>query len=184
MVVAGEACDGNEALSQALKNDYEVVVLDISMPGKSGLDVLRELKERKPQLNILMLSIHREEQYGLRVLKAGASGYLTKESLPEELISAIRRISRGKKYITLSLAEELAFDLESPREKLPHERLSDREHRVMCMIGSGKPMKEIASELFLSPKTVSTYRSRVLKKMKFESNAELIRYVIENGLTG
>ncbi|HBA53221.1 MAG TPA: DNA-binding response regulator, partial [Syntrophorhabdus aromaticivorans] len=105
------------------------------------------------------------------------------ESLPEELISAIRRVACGKKYITLALAEELALDLESPKEKLPHERLSDREYRVMCMIGSGRPMKEIASDLFLSPKTISTYRSRVLKKMKFENNAELIRYVIENGLT-
>ena len=184
MEVADTASDGQEALNKALKNDFDVIILDISMPIKTGLDVLKELKEKKPGLNILMLSIHPEEHYALRVLKAGASGYLTKESAPDELITAIRRISQGRKYITLSLAEKLALDVEHPKEKLSHEILSEREHKVMCMIGSGKSMKEIASELFLSIKTISTYRTRILKKMKLKNNSELIRYVIENSIIG
>jgi len=182
MQVADTASDGQEALNKALKNDFDVIILDISMPIKTGLDVLKELREKKPGLNILMLSIHPEEHYALRVLKAGASGYLTKESAPDELITAIRRVSQGRKYITLSLAEKLAFDVEHPKEKLPHEMLSEREHKVMCMIGSGKSMKEIASELYLSIKTISTYRTRILKKMNLRNNSELIRYVIENSI--
>ena len=182
MEVTDVARDGQEALSKALTGDYDVIVLDISMPVKTGLDVLRELKEKRPGLNILILSVYPEEQYALRVLKAGASGYLTKESAPEELITAIRRVSQGRKYITLSLAEALALDIEHPKEKLSHETLSEREYKVMCMIGSGKAMNEIASELFLSIKTVSTYRTRILKKMKLKNNSELIRYFIENNM--
>jgi two-component system, NarL family, invasion response regulator UvrY len=184
MEVTDVARDGQEALNKALKNDYEVIILDISMPLKTGLDVLKELKDKRPGVNVLILSIHPEEHYALRVLKAGASGYLTKESAPEELITAIRRVSQGRKYITLSLAETLALDFEQPRDRLPHETLSEREYRVMHMIGSGKATKEIASELFLSTKTVSTYRARILKKLKLKGNAELIRYVIENNITG
>jgi len=184
MEVTDTATNGQEALDKALKNDFDIIVLDISMPVKTGLDVLRELKEKKPGLNILMLSIHPEEHYALRVLKSGASGYLTKESAPEELITAIRRVSQGKKYITLSLAEKLAVDIGNPKEKLPHETLSEREYKVMCMIGSGKSLKEIASEMFLSIKTISTYRTRILKKMKLKNNSELIRYVIENSIAG
>ncbi|MCX5804821.1 MAG: response regulator transcription factor [Proteobacteria bacterium] len=184
MEVADTASNGQEALNKALKNDFDVIILDVSMPIKTGLDVLKELREKKPGLNILMLSIHPEEHYALRVLKAGASGYLTKESAPDELITAIRRISQGRKYITLSLAEKLALDVEHPKEKLLHEILSEREHKVMCMIGSGKSMKEIASELFLSIKTISTYRARILKKMNLKNNSELIRYVVENNIVG
>jgi len=184
MEVTDVARDGQEALSKALTGDYDVIILDISMPVKTGLDVLRELKEKRPGLNILILSVYPEEQYALRVIKAGASGYLTKESAPEELITAIRRVSQGRKYITLSLAEALALDIEHPSEKLSHETLSEREYKVMCMIGSGKAMNEIASELFLSIKTISTYKARILKKMKLKNNSELIRYVIENNMIG
>jgi DNA-binding NarL/FixJ family response regulator len=184
MEVADTATNGEEALKKALKNDFDVIILDISMPVKTGLDVLKELREKKPGLNILVLSIHPEEHYALRVLKAGASGYLTKESAPDELIAAIRRVSQGRKYITLSLAEKLALDVERPKDKPPHETLSEREYKVMCMIGSGKSMKEIASELFLSIKTISTYRTRVLKKMDLRNNSELIRYVVENSIIG
>jgi two-component system, NarL family, invasion response regulator UvrY len=182
MEVTDTASNGQEALNKALKNDFDVIILDVSMPIKTGLDVLKELREKKPGLNILMLSIHPEEHYALRVLKAGASGYLTKESAPDELITAIRRVSQGRKYITLSLAEKLALDVEHPRERLLHEILSEREHKVMCMIGSGKSMKEISSELFLSIKTISTYRARILKKMNLKNNSELIRYVVENNI--
>jgi DNA-binding NarL/FixJ family response regulator len=184
MEVTDVACDGQEAVNKALKNDFNVIILDISMPVKTGLDVLKELREKRPGLNILVLSIYPEEHYALRVLKAGASGYLTKESAPEELITAIRRVSQGRKYITLSLAETLALNIENPKEKLSHETLSEREYNVMCMIGSGKTTKEIASELFLSIKTISTYRTRILKKMKLKNNSELIRYIIENNMTG
>jgi two-component system, NarL family, invasion response regulator UvrY len=184
MEVIDTAADGEEALNKSLKNDFDVIILDISMPIKTGLDVLKELKEKKPGVNILMLSIHPEEHYALRVLKSGAQGYLTKESAPEELITAIRRVSQGRKYITLSLAEKLALDMENPQDKLPHEILSEREYKVMCMIGSGKSMKEIASELFLSIKTISTYRTRILKKMSLRNNSELIRYVINNSIAG
>jgi DNA-binding NarL/FixJ family response regulator len=184
MEVTDVACDGREALDKALINNYDVVILDISMPVKNGLDVLKELKEKKPDQNILILSVYPEENYAVRFLQAGASGYLTKESVPDELIFAIRRVSQGRKYITLSLAERLALDVEYPRERLSHETLSGREYKVMYMIGSGKTMKEIASELFLSIKTISTYRTRVLKKMNLRNNSELIRYVIENNIIG
>jgi len=152
------------------------------MPGRSGLDVIKQLKNEKPELYVLVLSIHPEEQYAVRVLKAGASGYLTKESATDELIEAIQKVSTGKKYISSSLAEKLAFDLEIGAEKPLHENLSDREYEVMCMIASGKMMKMIAEELFLSVKTISTYRSRILEKMKMKSNAELTHYAIKHGL--
>ena len=184
MVVADEASNGEEVLSKIRKNDYHIVVLDISMPGpgRGGLDTLKQLKKIRPNLPVLILSIHPEEQYGVRVLKAGASGYLTKERAPEELISALRKASMGRKYISPSLAEKLAFDLGIDTEKPPHEILSDREYQVMCMIASGKTVKHIAEELFLSVKTISTYRSRILEKMKMKSNAELTYYTIKNRL--
>ena len=182
IVVTGEASTGQEALYKILKNDYDVVLLDITMPDRSGLDILKELRIQKPELNILVLTIHPEEQYAVRVLKAGASGYLTKESVPEELVTAIRKVALGGKYVSSSLGEKLAFDLTTGAEKLLHETLSDREYQVMCMIASGKMVKEIAEELCLSIKTVSTYRSRVLVKMKMKTNAELIRYAVLNRL--
>jgi len=182
MVVADEASNGQEVLNKVGENDYDVVVLDISMLGRSGLDVLKQLKSEIPELPVLVLSMHPEEQYAVRALKVGASGYLTKESAPDELVEAIRRVSLGRKYVTSSLAEKLAFDVEIDVEKPPHESLSDREYQVMCMIASGKMVKEIAEELFLSVKTISTYRSRILQKMKMKHNAELTRYAIQNRL--
>jgi two-component system invasion response regulator UvrY len=182
MVVADEAITGHEVLDKALKNDYDVVVLDITMPGISGLDVLKQMKKQKPKLSILVLTMHPEEQYAVRALKSGASGYLTKESASEELIHAIRQISSGRKYITSSLAEKLAFGIEKDAEKPLHETLSDREYQVFCMIASGKTVKEISESLFLSAKTVSTYRARILEKMNMKNNAELTRYAIKHGL--
>ncbi len=182
MVVADEASSGHEALNKAWKNDYDVVVLDITMPGINGLDVLKQLKSQRPELPVLVLSIHPEEQYAVRVLRAGASGYLTKESASDELIMAIRKVSLGRKYVTSSLAEKLAFDLETDIEKPLHETLSDREYQVMCIIASGKTANEVAEELFLSIKTVSTYRSSILEKMKMKSNAELTYYAIKHRL--
>jgi len=182
MVVADEASSGQEVLKKTSKHDYDLVLLDITMPDRSGLDILKELKSQRPELHILVLSIHPEEQYAVRVLKAGASGYLTKESAPDELITAIRKTALGGKYISSSLAEKLAFDLETGAEKPLHQTLSDREYQVMCMLASGKTVKEIAEELLLGIKTISTYRSRVLQKMQMKNNAELIRYAILNRL--
>jgi DNA-binding NarL/FixJ family response regulator len=182
MTVSGEASNEQEVLENVRKIDFDVVLLDISMPGKSGLDVLKELKRGKPELPVLILSIHPEEQYAVRVLKAGASGYLTKDSAPDELITAILKVSRGKKYISASLAEKLAYDLEIGAEKPLHETLSDREYEVMCLIASGKTIKEIAEELYLSVKTISTYRARILEKMNMKSSAELTHYAIKLGL--
>lgn len=182
MVVAGEASNGQEALAKALKDAYDVVLLDITMPVRNGLDILKEIKSQKPELPVLILSMHPEEQYAVRALKGGASGYLTKESASEELISAIRKVSGGGKYVTASLAERLASILETGAEKPLHQALSDREYQVMCMLASGKTVQEVAKELLLSVNTISTYRCRVLRKMKMKSNAELIRYAIRNGL--
>ena len=182
MVVAGEASTAQEVLEKVWKNDYDVVLLDISMPGRSGLDILKQLKSQRPELPILILTIHPEEQYAVRVLRAGASGYLTKESAPDELIKAIRKVSMGRKYVSSTLAEKLATEVDIISEKPLHQALSDREYEVMCMIASGKTVKEIAEELCLSIKTISTYRSRILEKMKMKSNAELIHYAIQNRL--
>jgi len=182
MVVVDEASDGQEALRKALGGSFDIIILDISMPVKSGLDVLQALKQHKPDANVLILSVHPEEHYAMRVLKAGASGYLTKESAPDELVRAIRRISQGRKYITATLAEKLAGVVERPADVPLHSTLSEREFRVMVMIASGYSIKEISEKLFLSIKTVSTYRTRILKKMNFKNNSELIRYSIENGL--
>lgn len=182
MAVVDEASNGQEVINKVWNNDYDLVLLDISLPGRGGLDVLKQLKAMKPKLPVLILSMYPEEQYAIRSLRANASGYLTKESAPEELIKAIRKIANGRKYITSSLAEKLAFELEIGAEKPIHETLSDREYQVMCMIASGKMLKEISEILSLSAKTISTYRSRVLKKMQMENNAQLIHYAIKNGL--
>ena len=182
IVVAGEANNGAEVLTKVLKNEYDMVLLDISMPGRDGIDTLKELKDLKPNLPVLILSIHSEDQYAMRVLRAGAYGYLTKESAPEELISAIRTVSLGRKYISPSVAEKLVFNLDNNAEKRPHDKLSDREYQVMHMIASGKTVKEISEDLSLSVKTISTYRARIFEKMKMKNIAELIRYAIKNGL--
>jgi two-component system invasion response regulator UvrY len=182
LAVADEAADGREALLKARTGDYDLVLLDISMPFKNGLDVLSELKSDRPTLPVLMLSMHPEEQYAVRAVRAGASGYLTKESAPEELVAAIRKVSRGGKYVSASLAEALASLLNEDDNRLPHETLANREHQVMLLIASGKSVSEIAQELSLSVKTVSTYRARILEKMRMTNNAELIRYAIKNEL--
>jgi len=182
MTAADEAVNGHEVLNKALKNDYDVVVLDITMPGINGLDVLKQIKTQKPKLPILVLSMHPEEQYAVRAIKAGAAGYLTKESVSEELVKAIRTASAGRKYITPSLGEKLVYSLDADADKLPHELLSDREYEVMCMIASGKTVTEVAEKLFLSEKTISTYRTRILEKMNMKNNAELTHYAIKHGL--
>ena len=182
MMVADEASTGHEVLDKVRDNEYDVVVLDISMPGADGLDILKQLKRERPKLSVLVLSMHPEEQYAVRVLKAGAAGYLTKESAPDELIMAIRRVARGGKYVSPTLAEKMAFDLAHDKVKSPHETLSDREYQVMCLIAAGKRAKEIAEELCLSIKTISTYRSRILEKMEMKNNAELTHYAIKEGL--
>ena len=182
VTVTDEARNGHEVLQNAWDHDYDIVLLDISMPGRSGLDILKQLKSNKPALKILILSMHPEEQYAIRAFKAGAFGYLTKESSPNELIEAIRKVSIGKKYVSSSLAETLASHLEAKSEKPLHDSLSDREYEVMCMIASGKTVKEIAADLSLSVKTISTYRSRILEKMGMKNSAQLTHYTIQNRL--
>lgn len=182
MVVADEASNGWEALSKVRASYYDVVLLDISMPGLYGLDIIRQLKNERPGLPVLILSIHPEEQYAVRAFRAGAAGYLTKESAPDELLAAIQKVSIGGKYVSSSLAEKLASDLETGAEQLPHETLSDREYQVMCMIAVGKTVTKIAEELSLSAQTVSTYRSRILGKMRMRNSAELTYYAIKNRL--
>jgi DNA-binding NarL/FixJ family response regulator len=177
--VADEAKDGKETIVKVSANPYDVVLLDISFPGRSGIDVLKQVKSLRPKLPVLILSMHPEEQYAVRALRAGAAGYLTKESAPDELIEAIRKAAKGGKYITASLADKLAAEIGEPSEELPHERLSDREYQVMCMIASGKTVKEIGGELNLSVKTISTHRARILMKMNMRNSAQLTHYAIK-----
>ncbi len=181
-VEADEAASGPEALAKVWEKDYDVALLDVSMPGMTGLDVLKELRSGKPRLPVLMLSMHSEEQYAVRALKAGASGYLTKASTPEELITAIRKIAKGQKYVTASLAEKLVDYMDSGTDRAPHECLSDREYEVMCKLASGTTVTEIAKALSLSVKTISTYRTRILEKMNLKTNAQLTFYAMENHL--
>jgi len=182
MIVADEARNGREVLDKIWNNDYDMVLLDISMPGMTGLEALKQLKNDRPKLPVLVLSMHPEEQYAVRALRAGASGYLTKESAPDELMTAIRKISQGRKYITSSLAERLAQEMEADSEKPLHDVLSDREYQVLRMIAEGKTVKHIAEELSLSIKTVSTYRTRIMEKMRMSTNAELMHYVMKHHL--
>ena len=182
MRVVGEAADGDEVLAKSQTADADVLLLDVAMPGPGFLSTMRRLRSERPDLPVLVLSIHPEDHYAVRALKAGAAGYLTKDRSPEELANAIQRVYEGGKYVTSSLAEKLAFDLEPGRERQAHEGLSDREYQVFSLLALGKSVKGIASELALSPKTVSTYRARVLEKMKLGSNAELIRYAFKNKL--
>jgi two-component system invasion response regulator UvrY len=182
IVVAGEASNGYDVLDKVSKNDYDLLLLDIAMPGLSGLDTLKQLKSQNPKLRVLVVSMYPDQQYAVRAIKAGASGYLTKASASNELIEAIRKISQGGKYISSSIAEQLLFDLEPEEERPLHERLSDREYQILCMIAMGRTVSEIASELFLSVKTVSTHRGHILEKMSMKSNAELTNYAIKHNL--
>ncbi|HEX9714584.1 MAG TPA: response regulator transcription factor [Desulfurivibrionaceae bacterium] len=178
----GEASTAQQALEQIWKKEWDVALLDITLPGRSGLDLLKEVKAARPRLPVLVLSVHPEDQFAVRVLKAGAEGYLTKESAPEELVNAIRKILAGGQYVSPTLAEKLALGLRKDSTRAPHETLSDREYEIMCCIASGKTVTEIARELSLSPKTISTYRARLLEKLRVKNNAEIIRYAIRNGL--
>ena len=178
----GEADDGNQALAFARKEKWDVVVLDITMPGRDGLEVLQELRHERPKLPILILSAHPEDQMALRFLRAGAAGYLTKDKAPEVLLTAIKKVLRGEKYISESLAEKTALNVIAETPGLLHEMLSDREYQVMRMIASGKTIQEIGGALFLSPRTVSTYRARLLEKMNMKSNTEILRYALEHKL--
>jgi DNA-binding NarL/FixJ family response regulator len=180
--VCGEAEDAQQVLAQVRSHAWDVVILDVSMPGRSGIDVLADLKLAQPKLPILVLSMHPEDQYGKRVLKAGAAGYMNKNSAPEELIKAIRKVLAGGRYVSPALAEKLALDLSENRPRLPHETLSDREFEVLRLIASGKTVTQIAEELHLSTATISTYRARILEKMNMTTTAEMMRYAFQNHL--
>jgi len=178
----GEASNARQALEQLRKEKWDVALLDITLPGKSGLDLLKEFKAARPKLPVLILSAHAEDQFAVRALKAGAGGYMTKESAPEELAKAIRKVLAGGQYVSPALAEKLALRVRKDIALTPHETLSDREYEVMSHIASGKTVTEIAGELSLSPKTISTYRARVLEKLGVKNSAEIAQYAIRNGL--
>jgi DNA-binding NarL/FixJ family response regulator len=178
----GEATNAQEAIERVWKENWDVVVLDITMPGRSGLEVLKEIKKSKPKLPVLVLSMHPEDQFAIRLLKIGASGYMTKESAPNELVGAVRKVIAGGRYVSPALAEKMASYLTIDVHTPPHERLSDREFLVLRLIASGKTPTAIAKELALSVKTISTYRMRILEKMSMANNAELTHYAIQNRL--
>lgn len=180
--VTAEAGDGEEALNVIKNAPCDVVLLDITLPKKNGLEVLKRIKAEQPRLPVLVLSMHSEDEYAVRMLRAGAAGYLTKETAPANLITAIRKVVRGGRYVSQGLAEKLAFDLQTNSDRPAHEALSDREYQIMCMLSSGKTVSEIAAELSLSVKTISTYRVRVLEKLHMKNNAELTRYALKQGL--
>ena len=181
-VVCGEASDAAQALALVQNNNWDLAVLDITMPGRSGLDVLRELKHLKPDLPVLMLSMHLEDQYGKRVLRAGASGYMNKQSAPDELVKAVQKILAGRHYVSPSLAEKLVVDLHEKKERPLHEALSHREFDVLRMLALGKTVSQIAQEVHLSVTTVSTYRARILDKMNMTTTAELMHYALRHNL--
>jgi len=178
----GEAGTGQEALTKVWNEKWNVVVLDVTMPGRGGLEVLKEIKKSCPRLPVLVLSMHPEDQFAVRVLKAGASGYMTKESAPEELVGAIKKLLAGGRHISTSLADLMAAYISIDAKRPPHELLSNREFQVMRLIASGKTVSAIARELFLSVRTVSTYRTRILEKTGMKNNAELTHYSIQNNL--
>jgi two-component system, NarL family, invasion response regulator UvrY len=182
LLVAGEADDGADALRLARNQNWDVFLLDVTMPNRNGIDTLKQLKKEFPRLPVLILSMHPEEQYAVRAIKSGASGYLTKQSAPELLVTAIRQVAAGKKFISPSLAERLAEAITDDSEKAPHENLSDREYEVFILIASGKTLTQIAEQLSLSVATVSTYRARIIEKTNLRSNAEMIRYGLERAL--
>jgi two-component system invasion response regulator UvrY len=178
----GEARTAQEALDLVWKEKWDVVILDVTMPGRNGLEALKEIKRSRPHLPVLILSMHPEDQFAVRMLKAGAAGYLTKESAGEELVGAINKVVAGGRYISPTLAERMASYLEQGARKAPHERLSDREFQILRLIASGKSVGQIAKELSLSTSTISTYRARILEKMNVQSNSELTHYMLQEGL--
>ncbi|NWG39344.1 MAG: response regulator transcription factor [Hydrogenophilaceae bacterium] len=182
LVVAGEAENAAEAMRLAREKDFDLVLLDISLPDRDGLELLESLKKEHPKLGILMLSMYRETQYAVRAIKSGASGYLNKQSAPDQLVSAIKQVVTGRKFITPSVAEALALEISVGKDTLPHETLSNREFQTLCLLASGKPVSAIAEKLSLSVKTVSMYRTRLLEKMHLKNNAELTHYAIRHGL--
>ena len=182
IAVTGEAETGFQAIKIARQDTFDVVLLDISLPDKNGIEVLKQIKKEQPKLAVMMLSMHTEREFAVRALKAGASGYLTKQSAPALLVTAIRHVAAGKKYVSPALAEELASSLGADTERPPHESLSDREFQTLRLIASGKTLSDIAAELRLSPKTISVYRARLLAKLKLSSNSALTRYAIKNQL--
>jgi DNA-binding NarL/FixJ family response regulator len=180
--VFGEARNAQEAFARVTREKWDVAVLDITLPGRSGLEVLKEMKRLRPKMPVLVLSMHPEDQFAVRLLKTGAAGYLTKESAGDELVGAIEKVVNGGRYISPSLAERMASYLDVDVQKAPHERLSDREFLVLRMIASGKAVSQVARELSLSVKTISTYRARLLEKMDMKNNAELTHYAVQRNL--
>jgi two-component system invasion response regulator UvrY len=182
IIVQAEVGSGSELMEKLRSERFDVVILDISLPGASGLDILKSLQELKPRPAVIVLSMHPEEQYAMRALKAGAASYMEKASAPEELVSAIRKVARGGRYIGAGLAERLASSLDKGGEKPGHENLSDREYQVLCMLAAGKAAKEIAGELCLGSSTIGTYRSRIMTKLGLKNTADLVRYAVNNRL--
>lgn len=182
LAVTGEAANGLEVLKQLREQEFDVLLMDMSMPGRSGVELIKQVKSESPKLAILVLSMHKEEQYAVRALRAGALGYLTKESAPDQLISAIRKVARGGVFISSGAAERMAIELYGNRDAIPHTLLSDREYQVFRMLVSGVPVNAIADELSLSVKTISTHKTRILQKMKMDNAAELIHYAIRHRL--
>jgi len=182
VMLVGEAEHGADAVRQVRAGRWDVVVLDISLPDRSGIEVLKQVKKEFPKIRVLMLSMHEEGLYAIRALKAGASGYITKQSAPNELMAAVRQVAKGRRYLTAALAEAMADSLDEDHDRPPHESLSDREYQTLRLIASGKSLTDAAGEMCLSVKTVSVYRSRLLQKMKLKNNAELTHYAIKNGL--
>lgn len=182
LVVKAEAESAAEALRMTREQEFDLVLLDISLPDRSGLEVLEQMRKARPKLNVLMLSMYRETQYAVRAIKSGACGYLNKQSAPDQLLSAVKQVVTGRKYITPSVAEALALEISVDKDALPHESLSNREFQTLCLIASGTPVSAIADKLSLSVKTVSMYRTRLLEKMHMKNNAELTHYAIRHGL--
>jgi len=182
MIVTDEVTNGAEALAKIDSQEYDLVLLDLSLPGRNGLDVLKHIRSHKPDLPVLVISVYPEEDYGVRVLKAGASGYLSKGSAASDLITAMRKVVRGEKYLSAKLADKVIGSLRRNHELSPHETLSNREYQVFRLIASGKTVSEISLEMSLSVKTISTYRMRILAKMKLKNNADLTRYAVQHDL--
>jgi two-component system invasion response regulator UvrY len=182
VATVGEASRATELLSLVRSRPWDVVVLDIGLPGLNGLEALRQLKQERPRLPVLILSVHPADHYAIRSLRAGAAGYLSKEAAPEELLNALRVVVSGRKYVTSEVAQQLALDLEHPSDRLPHEALSDREYQILCLLASGETVTKVAADLALSVKTVSTHRVRMLKKLGLKTNADIIRYALQQRL--